>query len=400
MKLQSFNFLLPALAGITGASAEGLLQRAEAYLIRQTKPASLIPPPIPNEVARAIVLQRLSTPEQPSNFGPLPETVCEYKAVSYVNEFGKTTRPLFEDDSDANEPNQLVIAFTGVTSNNHKNFKAALSSSYIPLAFTAPGLSQIPFKGKKSKCAFEQSIDPSNSKCWKGTTQYLELDAGKDKNVVAKLGKNLESLNAQALAGTLETTILLLADPSISSEDKLRRRDFELNELVIAEDIPTADSTFNSDGSRVEPNPDKPFHAFGSSSPSSTSTSSETTSLARGPVVFPACYASHNECATATDGCSGRGQCIDKWEKLDTAKACFFCRCMATEAKDAKGNSGVYHWGGGACQKRDISTPFWLFAGTAIALFATVAFAIGLLFSVGEEKLPGVIGAGVSRSGS
>jgi len=50
------------------------------------------------------------------------------------------------------------------------------------------------------------------------------------------------------------------------------------------------------------------------------------------------------------------------------------------------------------CQKEDISTQFWLIAGFTITIIGAVTFAIGLLFSVGEEKLPGVIGAGVSRS--
>jgi 1,4-dihydroxy-2-naphthoate octaprenyltransferase len=50
------------------------------------------------------------------------------------------------------------------------------------------------------------------------------------------------------------------------------------------------------------------------------------------------------------------------------------------------------------CQKEDISVQFWLIAGFTIMIVGVTAFAIGLLYSVGEETLPGVIGAGVSRS--
>ncbi|KAI2782758.1 hypothetical protein F4815DRAFT_462510 [Daldinia loculata] len=391
MKLHSF--LLPALAGIATTRAEDQQQNAEAYIIRQSKTTTPSnPPSIPNELARAILLQRLSTPEQPASLGQLPESLSQDESVSYINRFGKAPRPLFGEAKDANEPRQLVIAFSGITADKHKDFKGAIPR--VPLAFTAPGLSRLPVAGKKSNCAFEQSIDSDNEKCWKGKTQYLEYDVTKNKNAIAQLGQNIESLNAQALAGKLETTILLLAPPS-SESDELRRRAVK-EEKVLAEDhgdfvnIPTADSTVSHPGA----NADKPFHAFGSSLDSPVAVSRP----APAPIL-PSCFTSHNACITATDSCSGHGQCVDRWGKVDGAKkACFFCHCMATNETDARGNTGVYHWGGSACHKRDVSTPFWLFAGVSIALVATVAFAIGLLFSVGEEKLPGVIGAGVSRT--
>lgn len=40
--------------------------------------------------------------------------------------------------------------------------------------------------------------------------------------------------------------------------------------------------------------------------------------------------------------------------------------------------------------------PFWLLAGISIAMVATVSWGIGLLFSIGQEDLPSVIGAGVA----
>ncbi|KAI1652772.1 hypothetical protein F4813DRAFT_289973 [Daldinia decipiens] len=390
MKLHSF--LLPALAGIATTRAEGQQQNAEAYIIRQQKTTTISnPPSIPNELARAILLQRLSTLEQPASLGQLPESLSQDESISYINQFGKAPRPLFGEIKDANEPRQLVIAFSGITAGKREGFKGAMPR--VPLAFTAPGLSQLPVAGKKSNCAFEQSIDSGNEKCWKGKTQYLEYDVTNNKNAIAQLGQNIESLSAQALAGKLETTILLFAAPS-SESDELRRRAVK-EEKVLAENddiinIPTADSTVSHPGA----NADKPFHAFGSSLESSAAVSRP----APAPIL-PSCFTSHNACITATDSCSGHGQCVDRWGKVDGAKkSCFFCHCMATNETDARGNIGVYHWGGSACHKRDVSTPFWLFAGVSIALVATVAFAIGLLFSVGEEKLPGVIGAGVSRT--
>ncbi|KAG4223043.1 hypothetical protein PC116_g28484 [Phytophthora cactorum] len=399
MKLHSF--LLPALAGIATTRAEDQLQNAEAYIIRQSKTTTTSnPPSIPNKLARAILLQRLSTPDQPAALGQLPESIPQDESISYINQFAKAPAPLFKVAEDTSKPRQLVIALSGVTTDKQKDIKAAIPR--VPLAFTAPGLSRLSVKGKKSSCAFEQAIDSDNEKCWQGETQYLEYDVTKNKNVIKQLGQNIESLNTQALAGKLETTILLLAQPSGES-DELRRRAIKEEKVLIEDDdddddvdfidIPTADSTVSHPGA----NADKPFHAFGGSELGSSAAVSRPKPA--GVTAFPACFTSHNACISATDSCSGRGECVNKWAKAEGAKkACFSCRCGPTNETDSEGRVSIYHWGGAACQKRDVSTPFWLFAGVSIALVSTIAFAIGLLFSVGEEKLPGVIGAGVSRT--
>jgi len=56
----------------------------------------------------------------------------------------------------------------------------------------------------------------------------------------------------------------------------------------------------------------------------------------------------------------------------------------------------VTYWGGPACQKKDISVQFWLFVGSGIILAFLVSAGIGMLYSMGSEELPSVIGAGVS----
>lgn len=38
---------------------------------------------------------------------------------------------------------------------------------------------------------------------------------------------------------------------------------------------------------------------------------------------------------------------------------------------------------------------FWLFAGFGVAMAAAIAWGVGLLFSMGGEELPSVLGAGV-----
>jgi hypothetical protein len=104
---------------------------------------------------------------------------------------------------------------------------------------------------------------------------------------------------------------------------------------------------------------------------------------------------------TQTGNCSAHGECVNKYAEGDKS-SCFACSCKATILKAGEGpehqGRQTQHWGGNMCQKEDISTQFWLIAGFTITIIAAVGFAIGLLFSVGEEQLPGVIGAGVSRS--
>lgn len=116
------------------------------------------------------------------------------------------------------------------------------------------------------------------------------------------------------------------------------------------------------------------------------------------------CFTSFNSCVTATSNCTGHGVCVDKYaasrsDGKEGDRQCFVCSCKSTRSyPDDEKNDQHTHWGGAYCQKIDISSPFWLLVGTSVLLIGIVTGSIGLLFSVGEEKLPGVIGAGVSRS--
>lgn len=115
------------------------------------------------------------------------------------------------------------------------------------------------------------------------------------------------------------------------------------------------------------------------------------------------CFTSESSCVSATNNCTGHGSCQDKYaipgrDFEEGDKQCFVCSCMSTKKYPEKAESKHVHWGGAYCQKIDVSSPFWLIATTTILLVGVVTGCIGLLFSVGEEKLPGVIGAGVSRS--
>lgn len=127
----------------------------------------------------------------------------------------------------------------------------------------------------------------------------------------------------------------------------------------------------------------------------------------KGPVrgILPTCFKSMSACQTQTHNCSSHGECKllhkgrgsgSNQETVD----CFGCACSATvEYEDGKGmeeKRKVTYWGGPACQKKDISVQFWLFVGSGVVLAFLVSAGIGMLYTMGAEELPSVIGAGVS----
>ena len=115
--------------------------------------------------------------------------------------------------------------------------------------------------------------------------------------------------------------------------------------------------------------------------------------LSQLPKTISECFSTADRCMETTLNCSGHGSCGNRYAEGDE-HACFACACLAT-IDDATGS--VTHWAGRACQKIDVSGPFWLLAGITILIIGAISMAVGMLFAVGEEKLPGVIGAGVAR---
>jgi hypothetical protein len=119
--------------------------------------------------------------------------------------------------------------------------------------------------------------------------------------------------------------------------------------------------------------------------------------------VPPLCHPSLDSCISSTNNCSGHGECYKKYgsaDDTDASPGCFTCGCIAQSEtfslENGKKGFRITYWGGAACQKKDVSGPFWLIAIFSVVMVGLVSWSIGLLFSIGEEKLPGVIGAGVS----
>lgn len=109
------------------------------------------------------------------------------------------------------------------------------------------------------------------------------------------------------------------------------------------------------------------------------------------------CHASEASCKEATNNCSGHGLCYRKSGSGDgtTVGDCYACRCQQTTIKNKDGTIQKVQWAGSACQKRDISSPFFLIAGVTVIGTVAISTAVGLLFKIGQDELPGVISAGV-----
>ena len=115
--------------------------------------------------------------------------------------------------------------------------------------------------------------------------------------------------------------------------------------------------------------------------------------------TIPSCHYSEAECISKTAGCATHGKCVKKYtEKVsedEEGAECWACQCIPSRVGSGQSFKTIY-WGGPACQKKDISVPFLLFAGFTIAAVTTISYAIGLLYGIGEEDLPSVLGAGVA----
>ncbi|CAG8367356.1 unnamed protein product [Penicillium salamii] len=115
--------------------------------------------------------------------------------------------------------------------------------------------------------------------------------------------------------------------------------------------------------------------------------------------LAPVCHSSNSSCAEATRNCSGHGSCYLKFGSgvEGTTGNCYACRCQQSIVKNSDGTTRTVQWGGSACQKQDISSPFFLIASVTLLVILLVGSAIGMLFSMGAQKLPSTISAGVSN---
>ena len=163
------------------------------------------------------------------------------------------------------------------------------------------------------------------------------------------------------------------------SLDAYGKRDFRQSEAPMTVTVPSSGSFKSS----AETEPEDSVGTFAN------------TTVVKG--ILPSCFSNLHACQTTTANCTGHGACFLKYKgDSHDKRECWSCGCKATVVVDAQGRKTTTNWGGPACQKTDISVPFWIITGFTILLVATITWAIGLLYTMGDEELPSVIGAGVS----
>ncbi|KYK57473.1 hypothetical protein DCS_04483 [Drechmeria coniospora] len=370
--------LVAALAGFSSA----LQPTAQVYII-PAREASAAPPSLSPGLARLVLLQRLAAIGQGPSINDVPNDANTEDAVSAMTRFGKTSPVLFGGENNG-EPSQLVMMLDEMTEQQMEDLgrafdmKPAFTITDPPSSNAHEELVTVDFRiagiTDVNQCSLREIANPLEE-CWNGKQAAVaKYNANQDPDVLQQLPQRLAQLVQLAKSGELETTILLLPSTSNSKSwsdlpQELRRRQAE--QVISSYDKAAASST-----SAV---PEKPI-AFPSKMP------------------IAACFNSKKSCMIATGNCSSHGSCLDRYASAEEdgkkKEACFACHCLSTKSESGK----VTHWAGPSCAKADISVAFWLFVGFTVAMVGIVWLAIVMLFNVGEEPLPGVIGAGVSRS--
>jgi hypothetical protein len=343
----------------------------------------------------------------------LSTSIDQDTAIKHLNTYGKPPAPLFAQNEDKRTA-QLILLLQGVDEQIGAQIKKALRAdepAFLvsdPPSYTAndvliKDLAAVGVPELAKSCSMDAVANPFDETCWKTTAAVARYDLQKvccttpvetlashanhpqQPRFIQDLIEAIPKLLKAAKSGDLEAAILLHPESARSSPltswttsppTDLRRRAAAFEEPMADDDgVPIAKPTSTTKRPPVA-------HP----------------ALAARPI--PTCFQSYNSCVAATNNCTGHGLCANRGGNHTGSAAgssCFACRCLAT-VDETTAVRRTTHWGGNVCQKEDVSTPFWLLAGFTIAITWAIAMAIGMLYSVGEEKLPGVIGAGVSRT--
>ncbi|KAK1827418.1 hypothetical protein QBC39DRAFT_314860 [Podospora conica] len=387
-----------AATALSGLAVEAS-QSARVFLFPSTPSSSAEQPRLPKEVARHILLQRTSRSRYGSDLRDIPNTIDTEAAVEYISRYGKSPAPLFAP-AEKSSAMQLVVILEGIDEDTSRQLEGALLKSDQQAAFS---ISDPPSASANTRlmasfnsmdilppadCDLPSMVNPFNTHCWPGESSVVKYDVQKSPKTITALIDNLPRLQNFVSSGELEVMLVLLPESSRASKlnhwsapadaaGSVQRRQFETEAVLV-------DDTID-----LKPTPNK--HA----------TASFLSRATEKPKAIPQCFRSKNTCEEVTKNCTGHGVCMDRYGGADDKSGCFVCACKATilEAGNEKGQGRkTKQWGGNKCQKEDISVQFWLIFGFTITIIGAVGFAIGLLYSVGDEQLPGVIGAGVSRS--
>ncbi|OJD21575.1 hypothetical protein ACJ73_07086 [Blastomyces percursus] len=422
------SFLPLSLAAITGVAAYD----ARAYTFDTWQQS--IPPTnrvVTPETARLILTNRLGLSDG-STLGQVDETL-----IRDLNTFGGAQIPLMGDTSVGDCLTKMALLWEGVEVPD-----LASVSKYSTDSFTIPSApadlvsesfvenllthsSAVPTTSKPCLYDFEVDGGLRGTLILVGTSQTFEKhyaqatnsrfyiqNANKcpSKNGVfsatsSRLGeaafRQFLARGAKGWGGECATAILRLS--SASNTPAVRKIVF----ATIAElSILAKDS--DQDSVMVFTSPLPSYHTFKRRSEETTPDlpnpiqARASRNIRRGhkfpSTMMPVCYSSNETCTEATNNCSGHGSCYRKFASKEDSKGdCYACKCRRTVVRtNEDGTVKTVQWGGAACQKKDVSIPFFIIASLTILMVIAVTGGIRLLFSVGMEELPSVIGAGVT----
>ncbi|PSN69599.1 hypothetical protein BS50DRAFT_618639 [Corynespora cassiicola Philippines] len=406
MKL-SWGFILSSIYCSASAAKVGHVYTHDAH--RKASPQS--PPALTPETARLILAQRLGV----SQFHSVD--YADEDIIAKLNAFGGQRQRLFGGEAKGSQAHVLVwiddVEDTSAIISDSSAWTGEFTIDNPPPASDNDRLIQdiivqaesIPKLADPDSRIYLDSIDAEVTlKEVKKTGVYNDylnvLRADKsDRLDASKLSKSISDL----LKKDIGVTVVLM--PPLASSAKRSAHAYGFYDMPSVEarrEKTEAPLTLESTNSKPSNTPQSPNPNISDLEDFPVITAADD----EGPVlgILPRCFSSEAACIKRTHNCTGHGACkvLQAGNKDLGTSDCYGCMCVDTITKvgEDHGMEGakrqVTHWGGPACQKRDVSVPFFLFAGAGILLAFLISSSIGLLYSMGSEELPSVIGAGVS----
>ncbi|GME66367.1 hypothetical protein GTA08_BOTSDO13237 [Neofusicoccum parvum] len=394
MRLSS-SFVAPSLLGLASTVAAGA-QPARVYVQDLDAPAHLTQtaPTLSPDTARLVFAQRLGLAQYHSLKHADDDT------IQYINDFGGSRHQLFDDEQLADDTKHIMVVVEGMKDT------AVLDSASL----SQFSLSDIPGSDATSRLLEDFTLQSEHL----SSASRSNSKNGVPKKVAEILNKVSENVETRTSNGLLLAHIINSENQDLTSTIReladLCSSNWPFTLAVMPPSSILSKRSSNVWGKYEVPKRSaerKRPEAFLAEAPASdfvqrvnktkapTSSANSNSTLVRG--ILPACFPSEDACESRTSGCSGRGSCVKKYtDKDNNNKACFTCKCKPVVKTNKDGSKKTTYYGGPACQKKDVVMPFWLFAGFAVFMAFLLSYGIGLLYSMGNEELPSVIGAGVS----
>jgi hypothetical protein len=241
-------------------------------------------------------------------------------------------------------------------------------------------------------CVLGDAINPFNERCWtsKAKLMHLYLSKGDKESAVIEEFMHVQERMLR-FAEKEEMNVMVIVMPQSSRWIKEALKPYGAYSMPSQAQLGRRQQVEEPITETLAASPSSPM------SHTSQAKASDSSDDTRVKHIIPLCHSSFNSCTEATNNCSGHGVCFRKYGSDGAQGNCYTCGCIATVGvKNGTDYTKTTNWGGSACSKKDVSGPFWLISIFSVVMVGVVSWAIGLLFSIGEEKLPGVIGAGVS----